>query len=474
MSAARFRWCPKGRDTRGSALLVAVIFTSLLGALIIPSYLVLSNSALKLAHRSFYNTAALDLAESGLEHAMWVLNQPADGTDPWEDWELMEGTDVRAEFSGFSFNGEIAGTVRVAVVNYRSKTPEIVSRAVIDLGNGQTVEKWMHATLRTGRSLFSYGMLARDHITSSGGAWFDSWISDPDKDPATPHVPYSSSVARDNAKVASASNDLGAISLGSSDLYGTVAVGSESEYGLEVSWGGQVGPRGMTGDGPRIVAPGAISTKFTATFEDVIAPATDATLPPYRLPRNVNGPPYYISQESIGSPGATTSIELDSLRVEGAATLTIEGDVTLVLPASGDTVLVGGSGKIRLAPDATLTVYTAGNIKIAGAGIANPAASQNFQVWGTAPITQKIEILGSGQFSGVIYAPNADLRVPGHADIYGAVVANRITMAGSGAFHYDESLADLTLSSEATPPAIDNVRELVTAESRAPHRNLLR
>lgn len=465
---------PHAWNTRGSALMVAVIFTAILGAIIIPTYLYLSFGTLRLSDRAFHNTSAVNLAESGIEHAMWALLQHADGEDPWDGWTIIDGQDARREFSGFSYHGGAIGSVHVAIIQYRSETPEVVSRAIIEFPNGDTLDKWMHATLKSGRSLFAYGMLAREHINSSGGAWFDSWISDPDKDPATPPVPYSSSVALDRSKIASASTDIPSISLGSSDLYGTVAVGADSEFGLAVSWGGQVGPRGMNEHGARVVAPGAITTGFTATFEEVIAPPSSNYVAPYVLPYSLNRAPWYVSAESIGTPGHSTTMKLNNFRVEGAATLTIRGDVILILPTGGKNFVVTASGKVKLDPGASLTVYTEGDVEVSGAGVVNPNAPQSFQIWGTSTTSQReYSIAGSGEFHGVIYAPQANVKITGHADVFGAVVANSVLMTGSGSFHYDESLADLTEFSKASAPSIDFVKELNTPASRAPYLGLV-
>lgn len=96
-----------------------------------------------------------------------------------------------------------------------------------------------------------------------------------------------------------------------------------------------------------------------------------------------------------------------------------------------------------MADGAKLTIYTAGDIEISGAGLLNEGAARNLQVWGTNTNKQTIQFQGSGDFSGVIYAPYADIILPGGTDLYGSVVGNNIQMSGSGSFHFDESLEDL-------------------------------
>ena len=177
----------------------------------------------------------------------------------------------------------------------------------------------------------------------------------------------------------------------------------------------------------------------------------------------------YIDEESIGAADTTTVMELDSLVVKAGATLTIEGDVMLLLPEEdAKTLQVIQGGAIELASDARLSIYVAGDVEVSGAGIFNQLAPERFQIWGTASENQKIDFLNNGQFSGVIYAPNADFRVTGHSDIYGSVVANSIELTGSGSFHYDESLKHLASDFGGEgPTTVDFVEELVGAERNA-------
>jgi hypothetical protein len=341
------------------------------------------------------------------------------------------------------------------------------------------------------QGLFAYGMLTKDFIKASGGVAFDSWTSDPDNDPSTPYVPYSSGVATDKVAIATASTSANAITIGSSDVYGTAAVGSSDYSGLYVGWGGQVGPKDMSewdsSDTDELwkkngwlvsTQTGALSTGFTASFEEVTAPsltATDARID-YKLPytdkklvsnkwsswyQNV-----YVDEETIGADGATTILVLDELEVSAGATLTIKGDVTIHLPNENQTTLqVIQGGALEMADDATLTIYIAGDMDVTGAGIFSEVAPKQLQIWGTATGTQEINFLNNGQFSGIIYAPNAEIMVTGNSDIYGSVIAKNIELTGSGSFRYDQSLANYTGgTSSAGPTQVDYVEELVGSE----------
>tara|TARA_R100000027_G_scaffold9693_2_gene7024 strand:- start:46 stop:1551 length:1506 start_codon:yes stop_codon:yes gene_type:complete len=486
----------------GSALITTVIFSSILALFAVPTFLTLSHSTLSLANRTHYNVAAINLAESGIEYAVHTLRTASGNAYAWSDWETSEG-DAYITLSETGYVGEISGELSIYVVDYQSAAPVVLSKSTIRLTDDTSIAKYMYAKVAASSTsgLFAYGMLVKDFIQASGGVAFDSWISDPDQDSDTPIQFYSSSRARDNVAIATVSDADGAITLGSSDVYGTAAIGSLSYKGLDVGWGGQVGPRDQSewhsSDTDRLWAKdppgwkvstqtGALTTGFTATFEDMTASRsapmgelTDSRAS-YELPYTYQKPVsnewsswtenVYVDEETLGEPGTSSVLELRELEVKAGATLRIEGDVTIYLPNENVTSLqVIEGGAIELAPDATLTIYTAGDVSVTGAGLFSEVAPQQLQLWGTSSGSQEIEFLNNGQFSGVIYAPQASVRITGNSDLYGSIVCHDITLTGSGSFRYDESLAEYTgHHTTPGPPEVTYVEEL-TGDERTPY-----
>lgn len=483
------RACPNPAHPRRAGLLItALILTAVIG-IALASYLKLSAQMLRMSQRNVYLTAAVDLAEIGLEHGLWALNAAVEEKPgAWSGWEI-EGGNASRSFDGFAYGGGVNGRVNVLVANYNSSGGSVVSRARITLHDGQVVEKWMRVTL-AGRSLFSFGLLARDKISAAGGAEFDSWVSDPDNDDSTPPVPWSASVARSNIIIAAASTASSAVTLRpSAVVYGKVAVGTNSgasvtygaqsgagnnaAAGLYQDWGTKVGQKGAMPSGSHpYTAPDALITGITASFETADVPKGATLAGNYVLPRSVSGPPYYLSTESIGTTGATTILQMSKFTVEGAATVTIKGDVTLILtPTCVETFKVTASGKIALENGATLKIYTPGNIDISGAGVVNPSAPKSVQIWSTRPpgsLGQTINLGGSGNYSGIIYAPDAALSIPGGTNVFGAAVVYSASLTGSGKFHFDESLKKLGAGAGGSV-RIESYSELGTPELRAPY-----
>src|SRR3979409_2292748 len=78
---------------RGSALITALIFAIIIVITVVSS-ISLSKQSLKLAHRTFFADAANNLAETGLEEAVWSFNKMGLSTDSttvanaWSGWTL--------------------------------------------------------------------------------------------------------------------------------------------------------------------------------------------------------------------------------------------------------------------------------------------------------------------------------------------------------------------------------------------------
>lgn len=81
------------RPVRGSALLTALIFAIIIIITVVSS-ISLSTQSLKLAHRTFFADAANNLAETGLEEAVWSFNTLGNSTSSaaiataWSGWTL--------------------------------------------------------------------------------------------------------------------------------------------------------------------------------------------------------------------------------------------------------------------------------------------------------------------------------------------------------------------------------------------------
>ncbi len=480
---------------RGSLLIVAMILSAVIGISLV-SYLHLSRTSLTISNRSLYHNAAINVAENGLEEAMYAINRMiADDTYAWPGWTTDGSAATSAawrKWEGIAFDQNATGTLRVYVYNYRAVfAPEVVARATITLGgsNSAPIEKWIHVTLRR-TSKFASGLVARNSIVFNGtNTTVDSWNSDPDNNAATAAVNYSAGVRRDRGTVGSISVGVDAVLVKQADIWGFVSTGGTDPTST-VGTGGSVLGSGSTYDASTWsspnVDPARVSTDFSASFDPVAAPtktyinlATDIDADTV-LPRpadvaaglmDADGNYYYRAPR--------VNLNNEYLRVTRKVVLKLE-------TTSGFAVDVGGgSGIIDITASGSLAIYAEADIRMSGQGVSNGVdANANGvlsdseagqpvkpQVWGTKTSgTQDIRIVGNGVFSGIVYAPQGNVTINGNGSVAGSVVANNITLTGNANFHYDESLGNF---GGGNPLRISRWRELTAAADRAAHASLL-
>lgn len=439
---------------RGSVLIVALLLAAII-ALMLGSYLSLNLGSTRLAKRSFQGYAALNLAEAGAEEAVWSFNRATAGqADAWTGWQSSStGVAAFRKFTGFDFGQNTTGTVKVHVTSTNppsGSSPRIIALAAVQPPGANPVTRMIEVTLRR-RSHFANGLVAKDSIVFNGAvASVDSWNSDPDNDPATPPVPYSALVRRDGGTVASISVLNTATLVNQASVWGYVFTGgAQPQVGTQGSIRGADTPPDVAVDSRRI------ATDFNAELPLAAAP--------------LDGTVITTVGATLGTPGLATRWRCPAIALNGKKTLTILGDVTLILTAGPgvDALSVTGNASIIIPAGSSLAIYTEGNIRIAGNGVANaniPPAT--FQIWGTNTSLggQDLQIAGNGALVGVVYAPNAAVKINGNGDVMGSVVAQTITLTGNAAFHYDEALAQ---SDRNTPFGIVKWRELTSAADRS-------
>ncbi|WP_146180313.1 hypothetical protein [Opitutus sp. ER46] len=459
-------WPAPAARNRGSVLMVALILAAVL-AISLTSYLQLTTHSGKMANRSFYMDGAQNLADVGLEHALWAMNNGGNWTAA--NFALRSGATDQYQGTfpsasdSFPFSAGARGQVKVWVDLTNPRVPHAVALATITLADGSRIEKQSEAFMKE-RSYFEQGMVG-DTITFKGQVTVDSWISDGDNNPSTPAVPYTTSVARDNGKVGATALIASALSGGQGDVAGSVFVGS-SETGGGITLGSQ----GAVGDFAWInantgVQEGHATYDFTADFPDVSNPTPPAgttvytltsaatTLPRRDASGNLTDTPgsdgnYYYKVSAIDLSGNT-----DTMTIQGGNVI-----LTTTNPTGTTVKATGNHSGIVVDAAASLKIYTAGDVAITGNGILNGGAAGtvatanqpiNCQIYGTRSSatagvsgTQKFDIKGNGHLSSVVYAPNGDVTISGNGAVLGSIVGQTVVMNGNAAFHFDESLAD--------------------------------
>jgi len=101
---------------------------------------------------------------------------------------------------------------------------------------------------------------------------------------------------------------------------------------------------------------------------------------------------------------------------------------------------MSGQSTLTVESGASLKVYVGGNVQLTGQGIYNLSGSPlNCQFYGL-PSCTIWKMSGNPDFTGFLYAPNADFISTGNSIYYGAIVCRTATFTGNASFHYDEAL----------------------------------
>lgn len=515
------------RSRRGAVLIVSLIFSAVI-AISIASFLRLATTASQISYRTYYLGVAMNIAETGLERALWSINKDASGgADAWSEWEAVPNT-TNAYRQTIDLGVVEGGATAVVKVYARERTgasmPNVIARAIVTPKRGGAIEKWVRVTLdRRGR--VAVGGLGRDGIVASGNnVYFASWNSDPDNDPSTPYVPFSEAVKNDGMTLATLELDA-ELNSGQADVNGSAAVGSNSLDAIKVGAQGYIGPFGTP---VNTIDPGSVSTDFTADLEVEPAPSgvtykslgsvtTDLTLP---RPEDVaEGGVYYYEADQINLNGKVLSIDPGY-------------EVVIHIPTQLTAINIGGNdGAIRIKGSkdpvsgtlttSTLKIYTPGDIKIAGKGSANEVSwtettttivdvpsrikvnnrwvniitptpvtatdtitqvgqPKSLQIYGTltneqAAVSgnQSINVSGNGSLSAVVYAPNGDISAKGGGNagfMHGSLIGASLTFTGNDSFYYDESLGNLDNDSRF---GINTWTELVGYADRTTYASLM-
>jgi len=414
---------------RGSILIAAMLVTAML-ALVLGSYSNLTLTSSQQTRLTFDRNTAFHLAEAGIEEAVWAYNQALAGSAAaWSGWNT-EGFAAWRKFTDFKVTAGSTAYVKVyanATAPAGLARPVIFAEASVQTTGSAPTTQMIEVTLRR-RSYFANGLTAlRSLIFHGSRASFDSWDSDPDRNPTTPPVDYSEAIASDRGNIVSAAQSDSALLINNAKIYGHLATAGAQP---QVRSAGLIGPFG-TADG--VIDQTRVATDFNATFPIITTPTDGTWISPLG--------------DTLGVAGQTTRWRTDQIKLSGKKNLTILGHVTLILtaPAGTTAITVTGSGGIRIPEGSSLTVYTEGDVKIAGGGLGNDNIPPGmFMIWGgnTTEVGQTITITGRGTLRAVVYAPNGDVTLNGHGNMMGAIVARDITLTGNAAFHYDTSLAD--------------------------------
>lgn len=407
------------RRQRGSVLITAMMIAAVLGVALV-GYLMLSRTALKLAHRTLFVNDASNLAEAGIEDALYCYNQVNAGIPhhtAWAGWTISGGS-ARRTLPPFNRDQSGVGTVKVFVNDYNhgGGKPYIISQAtIVPFDGGAPIVRVMRVNLKQA-GLFINGLVGLNGISLKGQPLIDSFNSNPSGNSAGPWLPYSAALSAGNTLVIVKS---GTIELGNGLIKGNVHLGA-----------GVASP-------PAAQVTGTIQTDFTGEFK----------MPAYPTAAGVSQSYNVGSSMPAALPVAGHMPASDGRYYYFATGATIAN--TTIAPGAnvsiiGTTTSLGGG--VTISPGATLAIYMDGALNASSSGSLNNSNwAGALQIYTTTSVESSIS--GNGELRASVFAPNATLKATGggsSGSVVGSFVAKNIIATGQMSFHYDEALRYLS------------------------------
>lgn len=405
----------------GNTLVVVLVLVAA-AILVVASAVSLSGQRTLISARSAVWSAAIPVAEAGIEEALTQLNY---GMGVTNGWRLTNGYYLKTQTNPFS-----AGDSYYSVAITATNPPVVTSVGYVRAPLKNTyISRTVQVTTLGGITNSTGGLLAKGLIKLGGGSLMNSFNSC-DTNYSTGGR-YDPAKARDKIKVATDSTDSPAIAVNSTLVYGSVATGPGGV--ISVNNSGGVGDAAyLSGGATGSIQPGHSANDMNVAFPDVQVPYTSGA-PVVSGSYNVGGTNYDYCL------GATNYFMNSQLNTSG--TIVVTNDATLYVTTS-----VTISGELYIAPGASLTLYVGDNGKandsfsMSGKGVANGTGqAANFTVK-CLPSVKNANYSGGSSWTGTLYAPETAFSLGGNSDAYGSVTAYSIILGGGTSFHYDECL----------------------------------
>lgn len=453
-----------GLTERGSALLATLCFAGVL-SIAVAGYLAVSYRSFAVSNRELNNSHCIELAEIGMDDALWALNNGFDAS-----WVPLSGNlsktlmDSHPPFpdpssAPFAYENGSKGQV---VINYNPATKSVMAIGVLTLSDGTIIRRGLGSVAQPGQ-LFTNAIGASVSLAFANGGLVDSFDSTVSgysaPDPA--HLTSANSAAVIAAPT---------INLGIAQVYGFAATNPPTVP--------EPTPF-LFGGGAKVIGPSS---------------ATGTTIDPTRRSTNPSQPSANPVQPSAGSPLTITGstlldspgvYQLDSIDLPDGVVVTITQPVVLKVHNS---VRTTGTGRIVVAGAGTLELqideYDGYGLNLQGAGIDNQTllprnvsilvgrsysgnAISNIDV-DTSTYTDILHPFYdsvSKAFYGSIYLPNDTISVANDSKIFGAMVGASVTFNGfNPEVHYDSALHKTNIVDLATPYTLVQLHELTRAE----------
>jgi Tfp pilus assembly protein PilX len=391
---------------RGSVLAISLLVSVFMAILAIP-FMTKYASRFRLTGKSFGSLAALNLAEAGLERAIWELNYGA-----ILSWS---GTSAERTLSISNFtasNGTVIGNISITVNDPAGMAPVIESTGTVAFSGSQNISKTIRVVLAGGAPppLFNFMLFGTTGVNVGGGAIVDS---------------YDSRLGAYGGTNIGSGGNIGT----NGDIYGAITLGN----------GSIVNGSAMTGVGSDpneviIQGMGADITGEVAALEE-----------PKELP-SVTVPTGLANRGNLSVSGTTTTIsqsgQYNNLTLAINSKVTITSNVTLYVSGA---FTMNNNSEFKINPGCSVTFYFGGGWALNSNSRINNMNQDptKLVMYGTDTFTGSKTFCNNYETYASMYFPKANVTLANTNTFYGSIIANQFLIGNNMRVHYDEACASL-------------------------------
>jgi len=392
---------------RGAVLIIALLVTLMLLILTMP-FLTRLSGAYRLTEKSYRTLVATNLAEAGIERAIWELNYGSIWTwDGEPNNRTLELSDLEAA------SGNEIGDILVSILAPLGQRPFIESTGKVQHIIPHTIDRTVRVLLERidSPSVFTYGIFGEEGLDIVGSAYIDSYDSRDGE--------YGDDNVGEKGNTGTNATFQGCVGLlNNSTIHGSVFVGSGAD--------------------PENVIVIENNSEITGVQEALLEEKSLPSVPPpeglpflgdYVLPSN--------NEDVILSSG-----EYSLFNLRSNTRVTVLADVSLYV--TGD-FKMESNALLIITEGASLTLYLGGTfVQHSNSTINNLTKDPTkLLIYGTDSFDSVMEWRSNTSFYGAIYAPRTEVQYYSNAEYYGSLIGKYIEISSNARFHYDLALGDV-------------------------------
>lgn len=443
------------RSREGSVLIASFILVAFIG-IVLASFLKLASDNALQAERTFMNNSLFNIAETGVDKAVASIKDR-----DWSGWTQVDGSMLLVERHTYSLGNGRNGSLRVLVQDPASVEPVIYTEARI--GDDPDSARQLRVAVKVSTvkitGLRGVGMVVAQYFKGSGftGDSYDSskgaWSR------TTGNIGYKMTVACPLGCNCGAPFDFTTL-----DLKGFVATsGARFTQTAQTKVYGPETPTGVSVDPVRVF------TDYKTEWDTIPAAPTyavgkDSALSVTKATTLSNlvadtQKTYYITDAEVKQtgnsnitintvPGSVVNLVMTGKwTTTGNGGISVKGGGELRMYVAGETKF-GGTSAFAIDARSRVTLWTKGNITFSGNAVLGGWRPAQFTIYGVnstgnpmnAVYSQLINMGGTPDVTGYLYAPYSRGIWTGNVTWNGACVLHSAISSGNVAFHYDESL----------------------------------